>query len=291
MIDLERRIQDSMHRRAGAPPSIEMPPGTNGAVRRRQGLVVGMSVAGLLVGIGLLAVVGGAVVTTGPDSVEPRSGVADQPLEQIPPGWPEVVLGDPADGYVNVAGMPAIDEPRVLAYGTVDGERFSMAAWTAERGAEGGPCLGFAGPGGDNHASPDPQPPGAWGGVVGSRCASSFGVPGTADLYLEGQTGDVEGLTANFGFVSGRVDAVVVRETDGGEFRLPLLRGSAGWGDLRTFLFFPPEGLRGTVVALGRDGQELARSEEICTYDMMSGASGGCGPTVVQVAPIFAPLP
>jgi hypothetical protein len=284
MIDLERRIQDSLHRRAGAPPSIDMPAGTERLVRRRQGLVIGMSVVGACVAIGLFAAAGGARLTRGQDAI-PQSGIADQPLERVPQGWPEVVLGDPADGHMDVPNRPVVDEPRVLAYGTVAGERFSMAAWTHGAGAEGGPCLGFAGPGGDNHASPDPQPPGAWGGLSGSRCASSFGVPQKADLYLEGQTGDVEGLTANFGFVSGRVHAVVVRGADGGEYALPLLRGSEGWGDLRTFLFFPPEGLRATVVALGRDGRELAYSEEICTYDMMHGASGGCGPAVVQVAP------
>jgi hypothetical protein len=287
MLDLERRIQASLHRRAGAPAPIAMPRGTTGAVRSRQGLVVAASAAGLGVLIGLVAVVGGAVVTGRPDPVEARNGMADQPLEQVPEGWPVVVLGDPTDGHMSIVeSRPAVDEPRVLAYGTVDDERFSLAAWTVGNGPEGGPCLGFAGPGGDNHASPDPQPPGAWGGVVSGRCASSFEVPDGADLYVEGVTGDVEGLTANLGFVSGRVDAVVVRYEGGGAFQVPLLRGSEGWGQLRTFLFFPPEGLQGTVVALDLDGRELAHSDEICTYDMMNGAAGGCGPTVVQVAPV-----
>ncbi len=169
-----------------------------------------------------------------------------------------------------------MDTPKVVAYGTVDGELFSLYTWTNEHE---GACLGMAGPGGDDFASPDPQPPGAWGGLVAATCAPSHGVPTEQDLHQAGWNAE---LTADTGFVSERVDRLLIRSSDGTEIPVPLLKASSGWEGMRTFLFFPPEWFDGTLVAMDADGVELATTE-VCTY---TGAAGSCTRPVQQISPI-----
>jgi hypothetical protein len=222
----------------------------------------------------------------------PASGgdvVRDHPLEFVPEGWPTVDIGDPADGYRMPAEVAGAAGPvRVIASGTVDGEGFSFQSYVGAGPSveESGPCLGFAGPGLDRFASPDPQPPGAAGGISSSTCAHAQGVPARADLYLAGQLdpGQAPDVAPNYGFLSPRVARLQVRLDDGSVADIPLLESPSGWDGFRPFLFFPPAGHRGVLTAFGGDGTELARAS-ICAPGGAAGA-GGCGGPVTQLAPI-----
>lgn len=277
MNTLEARIRQALVTRAGLPGARELPPRSIAAMRRRQG-VFSLSVGAVIALFGLAMIsVWSVAVPDGTQVAGDRRDPIDHPLERVPDDWPDVTILDPSEGYVNPSAERSIDAPRVVAYGTVNGERFSLSAWT-QTGDHA--CLGIAGPGGDRFASPAPQPPSAWGGVVMGTCASAQGVPGERDLYLLGATGDVP-LTANTGFVSGRVETLIVRTAEGTESEVRILRGSEGWEELRTFLFFPSEGFVADLVALDADGNELA-STSICTD---TDVSGGCAWPVEQLVP------
>ena len=106
----------------------------------------------------------------------------------------------------------------VIASGTVDGEGFSFQSFVGEGGgiAEGGACLGFAGPGLGEFASPG-LGPGASAASSSGTCAAVQGVPAEHDLYLVGQQDPQQapGIVANYGFLSDRVARLELR-LDGG---------------------------------------------------------------------------
>ena len=170
------------------------------------------------------------------------------------------------EGYISeVDAEKAVDTPKVVAYGTVDGELFSLYTWTNEHE---GACLGMAGPGGDDFASPDPQPPGAWGGLVAATCAPSHGVPTEQDLHQAGWNAE---LTADTGFVSERVDRLLIRSSDGTEVPGASPEGVIWLGGDANVPLLPPEWFDGTLVAMDADGVELAMTE-VCTYTGQPGA-------------------
>ena len=286
----ETKIREALEHHVGSPPVRIMPPGTRPRVRRRQaGWVAGVAV------IAAAAMVGSvAVLRALPGSGEPTDGgtgtfVRNHPLEFVPQGWPAVNVGDPAQGYTmppNVAGTNG--EVRVIATGTVDGAGFSFQSFVGSGDEDlTGPCLGFAGPGLNEFASPDPQPPGAVGGISSGTCAHAQGVPGRTDLYVGGQQDPEQapGIVATYGFASQRVDGLAVRLDDGRTFDIPLLGSPPGWEGVQAYLFFPPDGATGTLTAFAADGTKLARGP-ICVANGISGGGGECGGPAEQLAPV-----
>jgi hypothetical protein len=73
-----------------------------------------------------------------------------------------------------------------------------------------------------------------------------------------------------------------VELSDGSAGDVPILPAPGGWIGIRPFLFFPPAGLSGTVVALAEDGTELA-SAPMCVNE---GTSGSCHAAVRQLVSI-----
>ncbi len=288
----EMKVRDALDRGVGVPPLRSMPPGTRSRVRGRQarwvaGLTV-VAVAVTLAGIGTLRIAasGGNGPASGNDIVR------DHPLEFVPQGWPAVDVGDPADGYTMPPDAAGSDGPvRVIASGTVDGEGFSFQSFVGA-GPDAdlrGPCLGFAGPGLDEFASPDPQPPGAVGGISSATCAHPQGVPARTDLYLAGQRSpQAPGIAAHYGFLGPRVTRLELRLDDGATVDVPLLGSPPGWDGIQAFLFFPPEGSRGTLTALAEDGTPLAEART-CYTVYSDTASGGCGGPTTQLTPVPAP--
>ena len=91
-----------------------------------------------------------------------------------------------------------------------------------------------------------------------------------------------EPTAPNYGFLSSRVDHLILRLDDGSTVQIPVLESPPGWDGVQAFLFFPPNGTDGTLIAYSKDGMELA-SAQICKYSQVS---GGCGGVVKQLAPI-----
>jgi hypothetical protein len=295
MDTLEREIREALDRKVGAPPARQMPKGTRSRVRGRQvRWIAAVTVVAVGVGFGGFAVLksipghGG-----GPGDGGTQNAAPDDPLEFVPKGWPTVVIGDPADGYTVPPDVAEADGPvRVIASGTVDGKGFSFQSYVGIGPDPGwkGPCLGFAGPGLDQFASPDPQPPGAVGGVSSQTCANVQGVPGLKDMFLTAQEDPEQapGIAPNYGFLSSRVDGLELRLADGSTYGIVVLPSPPGWDGVQAFFFVPPQGVTGTVVALAADGTELARAQA-CTYDEASAFGCGGGGGVTQLAPIPGP--
>jgi len=293
MDTLETRIREALDRSVGAPPQRSMPPGTRSRVRRRQarwvvGIVV-VAVGAVFGGLtALKAIPGGGGGAPG----EGGTFVPNHPLEFVPEGWPTVRIGDPADGYTlpsEVAG--AAGPVRVIASGTVDGHGFSFQSYVGDpRAGTSGPCLGFAGPGLDRFASPDPQPPGAVGGISSSTCATDQGVPQSLDMYRTSQqdTDQAPGTAPNYGFLSARVDRLGLRLDDGSTVDIPVLPSPPGWEGMQAFLFFPPVGSSGTLTAYAADGTELARAP-MCSFSEDAAFGCGGGGTTTQLAPVPTP--
>lgn len=270
MNDLETLVRESLRARAGEPGPRAMPPGTLRRVHRRE--------AGF--GVGVLSLVAIAVVAAaallrslplgdGQDTTAPPSGGfvgPSHPLEALPEGWPRIRVGDPREAYISPADSDDVaGQKEVIVSGTVEGSDFSFVGFTAaRRGLEyEGSCLDFAGPA----SAPGRE---ATSGGVQTVCAEV--VPTRSDLELIGfGNGDRPDLEANYGFVSERVARLVVVLDDGSVVEVPILRGLDGW-DVRVFLFFPPQGQGGLLVAYDADGRALARAP-LCEN---TGVSGGC---------------
>ena len=284
MEGMETRMREALQRNIGTQPARPMPGGTRGRIRGRQvRWVTGVAVTGLaaaVAGLGLVRI----LPRHAPPAYGPASGSMN-PLERVPEGWPTVVIGDPADGYRMPQEVANSSGPvRVIASGTVNGYGFSFQSFVGAGSTdESGPCLGFAGPGLDHFASPAPQPPDAVGGISSGTCAGAQGVPANKDMYLAGQIDtQTPGIAPNYGFLSSRVDHLVLRLDDGSTVQIPVLESPPGWDGVQAFLFFPPNGTDGTLIAYSKDGMELA-SAQICKYSQVS---GGCGGVVKQLAPI-----
>lgn len=234
---------------------------------------------GLAMLVSAIGVVG-AVAGLSDREQSPAEPFPVAPTQRVPESWPIVALFDPSDGYISSEAGAAIDDPRVLAHGVVDGEPFTLAAWTLRPGE---PCIQFSGPG-DNLLGHGQQPRSltASGSTAFDCSADAHGVPSERDLYEVGFA-DPSGLIGVTGIVSQRVDRLVVREANGQETAITVFPASTGWNDLRTFLFFPPDGLRGTLVAFDAAGSELATAP-VCTY----GGDLSCSPSVTQLVPVGA---
>jgi hypothetical protein len=267
MSEFETALREALHHRAGDPAGRWMPPGTERRVRRRQ-LITGGAGATVIVA----AVVFATVTFTGlPQGAQPdvAGGPSSAPFDSLPRTWPTIVAGDPAEANV----LPAA---HVLYSGTVADADFTFAGYLVDDGATGpGPCLDFTGPA-----------EGAERGPSVSVCASApvgDPVPTGADLDLAGAgSSALPGIEANFGFVSMRVTTLRVELSDGSVGDVPILPTPEGWLGIRPFLFFPPAGLSGTVVALSDDGTELA-SAPMCVNE---GVSNSCHVRVRQPVPI-----
>jgi hypothetical protein len=285
----ETKIREALEHHVGPQPLRTMPTGTRPRVRRRQARWV----AGVAVMVGAATFASVAVLRSLPGPGGPADGgtiVKDDPLEFVPAGWPAVDIGNPADGYTmppDVAG--AAGGVRVIASGTVDGAGFSYESFVSNGtdSGSGDACSGFAGPGLDEFASPDPQPPGAVGGISSGTCAHAQGVPGRTDLYVGGQQDPQQapGIVATYGFASERVDHLEVRLDDGRTVDIPLLGSPPGWNGIQAYLFFPPEGATGTLTAFSAGGTPLARAP-ICVANGVSGGGGDCGGPADQLTPV-----
>jgi len=286
---IEERVREAFDRNVGVPPPRTMPAGTRARVRARQAGWVAM----VCLSVAAVAFAGFQGLSRLPgDDGKPADGasiVPDHPLEFVPAGWPVVEIGDPADGYVMPPNVTGAHDVGVIASGTVDGAGFSFQSFVGETGgiAEGGACLGFAGPGLGEFASPGPQGPGAVGGVSSGTCAAVQGVPAEHDLYLVGQQDPQQapGIVANYGFLSDRVARLELRLDDGRIVRIPVIASPPGWDGIQAYLFFPPDGAAGELTAFAADGTALARVG-IC---VANGIAGGCGAPATQLAPLPEP--
>ncbi len=287
----EDRIREALSDRAGTPP---MPPMT-ARVRRR----VRARQAGLATTAGVVAVVAALLVVLGygtvgrswprpSNTLDPAADGYTSALEDVPPHWPAVDIGDPANAYVpSLAGETGVtDGPTVLASGSVDGSTFTLYAYTLGRGAQATPCLGFVGfaaPGAPTRTAPDV-----------STCANAPAVPERQDVAFIGAGSSARSdIQANFGFVSRRVDVIYV--WGGGRlgmFEMPKLESLRGW-DVSPFFFVPaPDAGPLEVDARVRGGDLALAHAQICRP---SNVAGTCRTAVHQdfplSSPVDAPLP
>ncbi|MGH2673925.1 MAG: hypothetical protein ACRDKA_06060 [Actinomycetota bacterium] len=286
MLDLETTIRDGLRAHASDALPRTMPPGTVRAVRLRQarfGAAAAVMTAAALLG----AVVLFRTLPWGPEGLRPAGRPLIPPdhlIEAVPPGWPRVDVLDPSGPPpIPVEDADADGGVEVLAAGTAGDAQFWFMAWFGGRQEDGvpGPCIGFAGP----SAGKTPPTDTALGGVSGPisyTCAhwQEQSVPEEADLYLAGQRSpeSAPGIAANYGILSERVARLEVRLDDGSSAEVPILDGPLGWTDVRAFLFFPPAGRQGTLIALDRSGNALARAA-MCDGVEEGGAGGCAGPT------------
>jgi hypothetical protein len=274
MSEFESALREALRRRAGDPGGRSMPPGTKRRVRRRQ-LVTGGAGAAVAVAAILLTTV---ILTGLPRGARtgPAGGTSSAPFGSLPRTWPTIVAGDPSDAYVPPADETVVGGKHVLYSGTVAKAEFSFVGYLIDDGrTDRGPCLDFTGPSARAEEGPSVS--------VCAYAPVAEPVPTGADLDLAGAgTSAIPDIEANFGFVSARVRTLRVELSDGSASDVPILAAPDGWIGIRPFLFFPPAGLSGTVVAFSDDGTELARAP-MCVNE---GASGGCHVPVRQLAPI-----
>jgi hypothetical protein len=274
MSEFEAALREALRRRAGDPGGRSMPLDTSRRVRRRQ-LVIGGAGAAIAVAAILLTTVILAGLPRGART-GPASGTSSAPFGSLPRTWPTIVAGDPSDAHVPPADGTVVGEKHVLYSGTVAKAEFSFVGYLIDDGRTGqGPCLDFTGPSARAQEGPSVS--------VCAYAPVAEPVPTGADLDLAGAgSSAIPDIEANFGFVSARVRTLRVELSDGSASDVPILRAPEGWIGIRPFLFFPPAGLNGTVVALSEDGTELARAP-MCVNE---GASGSCHAAVRQLVSI-----
>jgi len=277
MSEFETKLRDALRRRAGDPGPRWMPPRTTRRIRRRQlvtgGAGVAAAVAAILAAVAIFAGLPHAGRT------KPAGGsTSSAPYESLPSTWPTIESGNPADAYVVPGDATVVGTKHVLYSGTVEKASFSFVGYVVDGGGSGrGPCLDFTGPSTRSETGPSVS--------VCAYAPVGEPVPTRADLDLAGAgSSDIPDIEANFGFVSGRVADLRVEFADGSTTQVPVFPGPEEWVGIRPFLFFPPGGQRGTVVALGADGTELARGP-MCVLD---GASNSCHAPVRQLVSIPA---
>jgi hypothetical protein len=272
MSEFETALRESLRHRAGDPIGWSMPPGTKRRVKGRQ-LFIGGAGASIAVAAVLVAA---SILTARVDRTELAPGTSSDPFGSLPNTWPTIVAGDPADAYIPAADEAPVGEMQVLYSGTVADAGFSFVGYLVDDGATGrSPCLNFTGP------SPRVEK----GMSIGVCAPAPVGapVPAGSDLDLAGAgSSAMPEIEANFGFVSVRVSTLRVELSDGSAGDVPILPAPDGWIGIRPFLFFPPAGLSGTVVALSDDGTRLA-SAPMCVNE---GVSHSCHMRVRQLEPM-----
>lgn len=277
MTELETRVRDTIRRHAGGladdrPLRPMLPPVVRRRVRRRQGMT--STAVALVALLGVLSAIGVSRVV--PHGDQTRPGTADDRGPQA--SWPEVVVGDPADGYVGPSdGRGA---KHVLMSGTVDGLAFSFIGfagrdslpnWAPDDHAV--PCLEVAGPANPNATPPSPgehaSSNDAASGGVGGFCAflprslMPLAFPSQADVMMRAWAPDPagweQGRPIYTGFVSPRVASLSVHLHNGTSAGLRVLRWVNPW-NAGAFILFPPADARGAIVAYDEDGRSLARA-------------------------------
>lgn len=280
MSEFEAALRESLRRRAGDAGGWPMPPGTKRRVVGRQ-LVTGGAGAAVAVAAIVLATL---IMTTAPriDRGGLASGASSNPFSSLPRTWPTVVVGDPADAHVPTAvDGTLVGEKQVIYSGSVADAGFSFFGYLADDGATGpGPCVDFTGPSSRQERGPSVS--------VCAQAPVGAPVPNGADLDLAGAgSSTMPDIEANFGFVSARVATLRVALSDGSASDVPILPTPDGWLGIRPFLFFPPAGLTGTVVALSDEGTQLA-SAPMCVNE---GVSNSCHMRVRQLEPMSPTWP
>jgi hypothetical protein len=274
MNDLENRVRAALHEHANNLGVRTMPSVTREQVRKREARFV----ATVSVLAASAIALGALLVQALPHAAPSRDVAADgftSPLEEVPPGWPVVDIGDPAEGYVPFPDADyVVGRKHVMASGTVDDAPFSLVGFLPRDEDEGRGCFEYAPP-----WSGRPGSSGVMGSCVGSPDTS---VPNEADLDLLGfSTEPNSRIEADMGFVSPRVVRLSIHPAGGSAFPIPILEGPEGW-DVRFFLTFFYEGIEGDVVAYAADGTVLARSS-LCA---IVGHSGSCRGSLQQIAPL-----
>jgi len=272
--DLENRLRVALHEHAKYQGVRTMPSVTRGQVRKREAWFIA-TVAVLAAS----AIASGALLVQAlPHAARGRDVAADgftNPLEEVPPGWPVVDIGESAEGYVPFPDADyVVGRKRVMASGTVDDAPFSLVGFLPKDEDEGRGCFEYAPP-----WNGTPGSAGVMGSCVGSPDVS---VPNEADLDLLGFSTEPNGhIEADMGFVSPRVERLSIHPKGGSAFEIPILKGPEGW-DVRFFLTFFYEGMEGEVIAYAADGTVLARSS-LCA---VVGHSGSCRGSLHQIAPL-----
>jgi hypothetical protein len=276
MNDLESRLRTSL-RTAGRVEPATMPRGTSARVRARR-FVGGAGVCAVLA-----VFVVGAVWAIPNGDRSPDRTPAEGGDTSVPPGWPEVVVGDPGEAYIgSFEHHGLVGDVHLLTSGTVDGMEFSLVGYTEQ--AEGlEVCLQMAGPDtGGPMISPGPVAPGerATTGGVGGFCmadrmaqaAVELGwpdFPSNADLFARTWGEDGQYL----GFVSYRVALLRVQLADDTTVEIPLLR-FPNHQNTAAFTLFPPSLAPGaTLEALDDDGALLATATMCPPDDDVDGCS------------------
>jgi hypothetical protein len=276
------RIRETLAERAGSPSAGEMSASVPRRIRARQtGVAIAFgSAASFVVAVAVIAY--SAVAPSAPrpaPTLDPAADGYTSPLENVPPRWPAIDVHDPSTAYVpQLRGADVSDGPVVLASGDVEGESFTVYAYTLGRGSLATPCIGFVGfaaPGAPTRSAPNV-----------TTCADAVAVPEERDVgFIGSRVGDLE---ANFGFVSDRVDVVYV--WGGGKygmFAMPKLPALDGW-NVDPFFFVPaPKAgpLEVDARVHGRD-QELAHAN-VCRP---SDVAATCHRRVVQDFPLTSPV-
>jgi hypothetical protein len=283
MTTTEDRIRDALLERAGAPSPRSMPAATAGRVRTRQTVWVATVGSFAAVALAVLVVAYGTVgsAPVPKPTFDPAADGFTSPLEDVPPHWPAVNIGDPADAWVPKLTDPhVVDGPAVLASGSVEGSRFTLYAYTERRGDATSACLGFVGfaaPGEPTRSAPDM-----------ATCSNAPAVPEERDVAFIGASSGDGRLEANFGFVSRRADVVYV--WGGGRygmFEITKLPSLDGW-NVDPFFFVPaPDAGPLEVDARVHGGVEELAHAEICGP---SNVPGGCRTDVVQDLPLDSPV-
>jgi hypothetical protein len=177
-----------------------------------------------------------------------------------PGAWPEVTTGGEFTPYVDhvmsadgVLDAGVVGEKVVIAYGTVQGIPWSLAAFNVR---DGGGWTGNGGPDGE----PGPA------GELFLGAGGTFGGGGLAlyattpwqpdDLGVSGFGFGAAGVSGYAGVMSTRVDRVEVHLTEGEVRTVPLVDGPAGV-DARYFIVWTPNEATGRIVAYDSEGAEI----------------------------------
>jgi hypothetical protein len=276
MNDLDRRLDEILREETAIGPRI-LPAGTEQRVVRRHASLVAAVCAGVLAGVALLVIALGPLTGPGsgaPSPVPATAGLVGPAGYVQPSGWPTVDFAN-ADRFPEVLGATdeSMQDPVVLAAGTVDGTGFGVVVYQA------GPGSGDRGTCGSTIVGGIFAAQGSFGSSPFCSEGWAIRVPAVRDMLggtqFESRTDTFETFSA---IVSHRVDRVRVRMDDGTVTEFPTIPGPPG-SPIDLAVFFAPFGLGGDVQALDADGTELDHAS-VCVPSQVKDGTMGPGESV-----------